>query len=134
MRKSPLRLQIAAVSLLLGAAALALPAPAAVRPENKWRIQCSESAKSDGTIVFRVITLGAEPIDVGVAIADGTGENAVARRIRDALRERLPWGEFQVETDDGEDVLVKRRLGESKFVLQLVRNDVRSVRINLDRE
>lgn len=133
MTSSSLRTRFAALCILL-ACALATPALAGARPENKWRIQCSESAKSDGTIALRVIELGSPPIDVRVPIAEGTGENAVARRIRDVLRETLPWSDYQVETDDGEDVLVKKRHGEANFVLQIVSNDVESVRLNLDRE
>ncbi len=103
-------------------------------PENKWRIQCSEGANSDGEIVFRVTPKGGQPTDVRVAIEDGTSENAVARRIRDAFRAALPKESYDVETDDGEDVLVKKDFGADDFSLQLVSDGVKGVRINLDRE
>ena len=119
---------------LAALAALATSAGAEIRPENKWRIQCSESARSDGTIVFHVTPAGGSTIEVAVQVARGTGENAVARRIRDVLRATLPADAFHVEVDDGEDVLVKRMGSHPKFTLVLVSNDVKSVRIRLDRE
>jgi len=87
-----------------GPEAIETRAPAS---ENEWRIECSEGANSDGTIVFRVTRKGGAPIEVTVAIKDGTGKNSLAHRIRDAF-------------DD--------------FSLELVSNSVKSVRINLDRE
>ena len=120
--------------LFLALAALATSVRAEIRPENKWRIQCSESAKSDGTILFRITPEGGATIEVAVQVARGTGENAVARRIRDAFRATLPADAFHVEVDDGEDVLVKRKGSHPKFALVLVSNDVKSVRIRLDRE
>jgi len=130
------RLWLAAASLLFLALSLA-PSMSTARtpaPENKWRIQCSEGANSTGEIVFRVTPEGGAPIEVRVAIKDGTGENSVARRIRDAFDATLPREAFHSEVDDGEDVLVKKRSGAADFSLELVSNSVKSVRINLDRE
>lgn len=123
------RLAIAAVAALF-----AMHAYADAPLSNKWRIQCSESAKSDGVIQFRVKPEDAEPIEVSVSIEDGRSENGVARDIRDAFQEQLPAGRYSVETDDGEDVLVKKDFGEPNFSLELVASDVKAVRINLDRE
>ena len=100
---------------------------------NKWRIEMSESAKSDGNIVFRIAPEGEDPIDVDIRVFDHTSENQVAHRIRNELLEQLPPQRFTVEVDDGEDVLLKKRKGEN-FRLNLVSNTVKSVRINLDRE
>lgn len=132
----PSRTRLAAASVLLVILSLASPMTAgkAVAPENKWRIQCSEGANSDGEIVFRVTPKGGQPIEVRVAIKNGTSENAVARRIRDAFRKTLPKESFTAETDDGEDVLVKKRMGGDTFALELVSNSAKGVRINLDRE
>jgi hypothetical protein len=104
------------------------------RPENKWRIECSEGANSDGEIVFRVTPLGGQPIEVRAAIEDGTSENAVARRVRDAFRAALPKESYSVETDDGEDVLLKKRYGAKDFSLELVSNGVKGVRLDVERE
>jgi len=101
---------------------------------NKWRIQVSEGAKSDGEIVFRFAPEGVDAYEVAVPVAKGTGENAVARRIRDVLREKLDRAAFTVEVDDGEDVLVKRTASGGNFDLKVVSNSVKAVRINLDRE
>jgi hypothetical protein len=104
------------------------------RPENKWRIECSEGANSDGEIVFRVTPQAGQPIEVRAAIENGTSENAVARRIRDAFRAALPKESYSVETDDGEDVLLKARYGAKDFSLELVSNGVKGVRLDVERE
>lgn len=113
---------------------LAVAASADALASNKWRIQVSESAKSSGEIVFRFSPKGAKPFDIAVPIADGTGENAIAREIRDTFRAKLGGEAYDVEVDDGEDVLVKKHLGEARFDLQVTRNTVKATRINLDRE
>jgi hypothetical protein len=122
------RIAMAAVLLLLAAL------PAFALPSNKWRIQCSEGAKSTGEILFRFTPKGGTPFDVKVGIPKGTGENAVARLIRDTFRRTLDAKRFHVEVDDGEDVLVKKKGGAPDFDLEVVANTVKALRINLDRE
>ena len=101
---------------------------------NKWRIEVSEGAKSDGVLHFRVTPEGESAIDVRAQIKDGTRENRVAVAIKKAFRAQLPEKAFHVERDDGEDVLVKRRHGAPRFALELISSDVKAVRINLDKE
>jgi len=100
---------------------------------NKWRVEVSEGAKSDGTILFRVTPKEGQPLDVPVAIKDGTSENRVARTIRDAFRATLDKEEFHSETDDGEDVLLKKRKGPN-FELKLVESTVKATRIQVEKE
>ena len=58
---------------------------------------------------------------------------AVAAAVVNALN--LSLGDlYQVERDDGEDVLIKRLPGEKKFSVSVVENTVRGVRVNLDEE
>lgn len=103
------------------------------RASNKWRIAFDERAKSDGTISFRVWPKDAPPLQVDVAVLDGQSENHIAKSARDALGVALGKG-FHVETDDGEDVLVKARHGTGDFGLQLISNTARDVDIKLRRE
>lgn len=122
------RFTLAAVLLLLGTL------PAFASPSNKWRIQCSEGAKSSGEIVFRFTPKGGTAFDVTVPVPDGTSENHVARIIRDTLRQNLDAARFHVEVDDGEDVLVKKKGSEPNFDLKVASNTVKAVRIGLDPE
>lgn len=122
------RFTLAAVLLLLGTL------PAFASPSNKWRIQCSEGAKSSGEIVFRFTPKGGTAFDVTVPVPDGTSENHVARIVRDTLRQNLDAARFHVEVDDGEDVLVKKKGSEPNFDLKVASNTVKAVRIGLDPE
>lgn len=120
--------------LVAAVVAFALALPAAASSSNKWRIQCSEGAKSDGELVFRVDAGDTAALDIVVAIPKGTSENQVARRIRDAFKAKLDSARFRVEVDDGEDVLVKAVGNQKNFTLTLASNSVKAVRIDLDRE
>ena len=126
-----LRQMCAVLCLIL----LGFAASADARPSNKWRIQCSSDADSDGVVTLLLSPKGAEAIEVAIAIKKDTGENAVARAIRNALKADARVAKrYKVEVDDGEDVLVKKRGGEPNFDLKVVSNTVKGVRFNLDRE
>lgn len=122
------------VSMLACAVLLAATAQANAQPSNKWRIQVSEGAKSDGEIVLRVTPKGGESVDVVVQVADGTKENAVASLIRDVLTEKLDKAAYAIEVDDGEDVLVKKKKGQPNFNVMLLRNTVKAVRLDIERQ
>jgi hypothetical protein len=130
------KLSIRAFVSVLAAVVVCAATPASaeeLKLSNKWRVNVSESAKSDGTILFRVTPKDGTAVDVPVAIKDGTSENHVARTIRDAFRATLDKDEFHSETDDGEDVLLKKRKGPD-FELKFVESDVKAVRIHVRKE
>ena len=102
-------------------------------PSNKWRLQMSGDADSSGTLVLRLSPVDGADIDVEVAIPEGTGENASARLVRDAIN-AAAGKQYKSEVDDGEDVLVKRRSGQPDLVVTLVSNTVEGLRISIDRE
>ncbi len=121
-------------SLLTLAQAAGSAADAKPHISNKWRIECSGAAHSAGVIEFRVTPHEGTPVTVSVAITKDRGENAVARDIRDAFRTQLATDRFHVETDDGEDVLVKKKGGQPDFALELIANSVEHVKLKLERE
>ena len=43
-------------------------------------------------------------------------------------------GHYNVEMDDGEDVLIKKQDGERDFVVTIVENSVQGVKIGIDAE
>jgi len=118
---------------LLALALVLFASTALAKPSNKWRLEFSGGAESDGEIVLVITPVGGEPVEVTTVVKKSDGENRVARRVRDALKEVLD-ADYKVERDDGEDVLVKRRMGRPEFEIALVSNTVESVRINFDRE
>lgn len=94
---------------LFAALLMILASIAEAGPSNKWRLQFSGCAKSDGIIELKLTPLGGEPFTCSVEIAKGTGENAVAKKVVEACHEQLPKKAIHVERDDGEDVLLKKR-------------------------
>lgn len=117
--------------------ALTLAATAAAdasSTSNKWRLQFSGKADSDGVIVIQLEPKGGEPLKAEVAIENNTGENGVARDVVKGLKAQLPGDIFHVERDDGEDVLIKKRRGAADFGVTIVSNTVKGVRINPDKE
>ena len=109
------------------------PALALATPSNKWRIQVSSDADSDGVVVFHVAPTKSAPVDITVQVPKGAGENHIARLIRDTLRAKL-GDRYKIEIDDGEDVLLKKRTGGSDFDLTITQRTVAGTRITLDRE
>jgi hypothetical protein len=119
---------------ILGAClTLAAFAAAAAGVENKWRLQFSGNAESDGRIVLELSPSEGEPTRASADIARGLGENDVAKSVRSALQAQAGM-RYSVEVDDGEDVLVKKHHGERDFIVTIVENSVRGVRIGVDAE
>jgi len=100
---------------------------------NKWRLEFSGNAESAGRIVLQLAPAMGEPVRATVEVAKGRSENGVARSVRDALQAQA-GGRYDIEVDDGEDVLVKRHDGERDFVVTIVENSVQGVRIDVDAE
>jgi hypothetical protein len=107
---------------------------AGIGTSNKWRLQFSGGANSDGVITMKFTPKKGEPTVAEIPIKKGTGENSVAKAVVKALRAQLPKDQYYIERDDGEDVLVKRRFGGVYFGYELVSNTVKGVRINPDKE
>ncbi|HVI58530.1 MAG TPA: hypothetical protein VM619_06600 [Luteimonas sp.] len=120
--------------LVLGIAlSLAATAAWADGVHNKWRVEVSGNAESDGSIVLLLAPVEGEPLRVQADVAQGLGENDVARSLRAALQAQA-GRRYNVEIDDGEDVLVKKKPAERDFVITVAGNSVRGVRIEIDAE
>jgi hypothetical protein len=113
--------------------ALAATAAWAEGVHNKWRVEVSGNAESDGSIVLLLSPVEGEPLRVQADVAQGLGENDVARSLRAALQAQAGQ-RYNVETDDGEDVLVKKKPAERDFVITVAGNNVRGVRVEVDAE
>jgi hypothetical protein len=108
---------------------------AALSYSNKWRVKFDNEAKSDGTLVFRLVMKDTkvEPITVSIPISKGTNENSTAGKVKSALKKAFPR-DFNVETDDGESVLVKLNPTEGSSNLVLLSNDVKNLGIKIRKE
>jgi hypothetical protein len=118
---------------LLALALIIASASAFAVPSNKWRLEFSGAAESDGELVLAVTPDGGYAQEVTVAIGRADGENQIAEKTAAALL-AAAGPNYQVESDDGEDVLVKRREGSDLFEVSLVRNTVQGVRVSFDPE
>ena len=54
--------------------------------------------------------------------------------IKNTFEEQLDTSRYDVEIDDGEDVLIKKDLTEARFALVLVSSTVKSVRLHVQKE
>ena len=122
------------ISFFSALALLIMAGTALADTSNKWRLEFSGGADSDGVIVIQIVPKKGDPIDTRIAISDHTGENAVAKAVTKALKDNLPSKFYHVERDDGEDVLIKKRHGTDNFGVKIVSNTVKGVRINPDKE
>ena len=115
--------------------ATATPAtPAApLKLSNKWRIKVREGANNTGTLLFRVTPDKGTATDIVVNIEKGRSENGVATDIKNTFKQALDPKVYHVETDDGEDVLVKKRKGPD-YEVKLVESTLKGTRIYLDKE
>ncbi len=121
------------VALVMGLFMLLAAVAAVASTSNKWRLQFSGGADSDGTIVLRLAPKGGEAMEVAIDIEDGRSENGVAKDVVKGLKDKVSE-RYHVERDDGEDVLIKKRRGEANFEVEVISNSVDGVRINRDRE
>ena len=119
--------------ILAAGLALAMSNAGADGVENKWRIAVDGNARTAGRIVLQVAPAKGEPIRAVAIISNGRKENDVARDVSAALQ-KVASNHYNVEVDDGEDVLVKKQDGERNFVVTVVENTVQGVNIAVDAE
>lgn len=118
-----------ALALLLSVACIT----AWAAPSNKWRIEFSGNAESGGAIVLQIVPVGGTPVSVTASIPDATPENRVAQLMGNALKAQL-GDNYTVEVDDGEDVLIKKLPDGASFEVDIARQTMQGVRIDLDPE
>jgi hypothetical protein len=116
-------------ALLLAAATSAVQAD----PAAKWRIQFSDYTGNDGTITFRVAPEGGAAVDVEAKLSKGSGATTVARTVKDALKAKLGEG-YDVETDDGQDVIVRAESKTPKFDLTLAGSTLAGLSVRFRKE
>lgn len=102
-------------------------------PAGKWRIQFDDRPDNDGTITFRITPEGGTPVDVETKITTRSSPNKVADTVSDSLKVTLGEG-YHVETDDGEDVIIKRRGDTPKFEVTLASSSLTGLQVKIKRE
>lgn len=114
-------------------AAISLVTAAWAEASNKWRIEFNEKAQQDGAMVFQVTPVGSAPKQIVANIPGGLAENNIAEVVSKSFKAGLD-ANYQVEVDDGEHVLIKKRGDAPDFEVKLISSSVTGVEIELERE
>jgi len=151
-----LRIGLAATALLITSVALAqaqapatagTPADASATAEatdaapagklrytDDYRISVDEDAESDGEIVFGLTPDGGTTQEVKVAITKGTSENNVAGEIKKAFKAQIGTKDYNIEMEDGENVIIERSMGAKDYSLVLASSTVKGVTVKVHRD
>jgi hypothetical protein len=105
---------------------------AADEAEVAWRIAIDGGADDHGEIAFSYLEGGVEVTQVQAAIPEGTPENAVADRIRRAIRRAMPKGTYEVDLKGGEQIVVSAQAPKD-YEIRLVRNTVPGTEVRVER-
>ncbi len=138
MKTSQLWLSLPAV-LLVSLAWAQTPAPTPAPAQklsytDDYRISVDDDADTDGEIVFRVTPKKGDVTEVKVTIAKGTSENAIAREIKKAFVAQLGTKHYNIEMEDGENVIIERSMGAENISLVLVSSTVKGVDVEVHRD
>jgi hypothetical protein len=116
-------------------AAAAAAAPAKdLRYTDDYRISVDEDAESDGEIVFGLTPKGGTTQEVKVAIKKGTSENNVAREIKNAFVAQIGTKDYNIEMEDGENVIIERSMGAKDYSLVLASSTVKGITVKVHRD
>jgi len=117
------------------APAAAPAAPAGnLRYTDDYRISVDEDAESDGEIVFGLTPKGGTTQDVKVAIKKGTSENNVAGEIKKAFVAQIGTKDYNIEMQDGENVIIERSMGAKDYSLVLASSTVKGITVKVHRD
>ena len=105
-----------------------------LRYTDDYRISVNEDAESDGEIVFRLTPKGGTAQDVKVAITKGTSENNVAGEIKKAFVAQIGTKDYNIEMEDGENVILERSMGAKDYSLVLVSSTVEGITVKVHRD
>ena len=135
-RRALVRISLALMVAGFAAGSLAPATAADEKPDlsNKWRIHVDGASDSDGNILFRVTPKDGTATDVTVPVQKGSGENRIAKDISAAFKLALPKDKFSSETDDGEDVLLRKKGSAPNFALVIVSSTALNTRLSLKKE
>jgi hypothetical protein len=117
-------------------AAVSLAAVASVAqadPAGKWRVQFGSSTSNDGSFTLRISPEGGTPVDVETKVTKGTGATTLARSVRDSLRASLGDG-YDVETDDGQDVVIRAKGKTPKFDVTIAGSTLSGISVRYKKE
>src|SRR5262245_31286843 len=118
------------------AAAIAMAASVSIAqadPAAKWRIQFGDYTSNDGSITFRIAPEGGAPVDVETKLTKGSGASNAARTVKDSLKVSLGDG-YKVETDDGQDVIIRANSSTPKFDLALAGSTLAGLTVRFKKE
>ncbi len=122
-----------AIAVLAAMSLATIATIAQADPAGKWRVEFSDRADNDGVLTLHVSPEAGTPVDVETKITAKSSPDRVAKTVRDSLRVSLGDG-YHVETDDGEDVVIKKVGKTPKFELTLASSTLTGLQVKIKRE
>jgi len=126
-----IRTRLTAIAAIVCVCSLAAAAHA--DPASKWRVSFSSRADNDGALTLHIAPEGGAAVDVETKITAKSSADKVAKTVRDSLRVSLGEG-YHVETDDGEDVVIKREGKTPKFDVTLANSTLTGLVVKIRKE
>jgi hypothetical protein len=122
-----------AMAVVMAAVFACFAGMAHAKPSGNWRVEFNHQADNDGTIVLRIAPVegGGAPVDVETKIPKGTTENNVADLVVASLKATLGTKNYRIGTDDGEDVVIKKRGKTKNFELTMVSTTLTGLEIKV---
>jgi microcystin degradation protein MlrC len=127
------RIRTGLTAFAVGICMASFAAAAQADPAGKWRVEFGSHAGNDGTITLRIAPEGGAPVDVETKITAKSGAGKVANAVRDSLKVSLGDG-YHVETDDGEDVVIKLEGKTPKFEVALASSTLTGLEVKIKKE
>jgi hypothetical protein len=79
-------------------------------------------------------TKGGTTQEIKVAITKGTSENNVAGEVKKAFVAQIGTKDYNIEMEDGENVIIERSMGAKDYSLVLVSSTVKGVTVKVHRD
>lgn len=102
-------------------------------PADRWRLEFSDAADSDGIISFRLWVHEESPMHVDIPIRKGESNVDIAIAVRDALGGRL-GNRYTAVLVGGEEVVITARRGSPRFTVEVLRDAARDVDVDVERD
>jgi len=97
---------------------------------KRWRVEVSQGADSDGTLLFRVTPKDGQPVEVSVPVVKGSPRKSISTDIRIAFRDTLDAKAYTTAFD-GLGVRLDGKSDTTAFELKLVESTAQGLKVDV---